>query len=53
MKCKRRTLNNAPTGHTDGSDDFVGFMNKINTINANLARYENIINRIDSSTRTC
>lgn len=40
-------LNNAPTGHTDGSDDFVGFMNKINTINANLARYENIINRID------
>ena len=41
-------LNNAPTGHSDGSDDFVAFMNKINSINANLSRYENIINRIDA-----
>jgi syntaxin 1B/2/3 len=41
-------LNNAPTGHSDGSDDFVAFMNKINSINANLSRYENIINQIDA-----
>ncbi|EHN00791.1 SSO2-like protein [Saccharomyces kudriavzevii IFO 1802] len=41
-------LNNTPTGHTDGSDDFVAFMNVINSINANLSRYENIINRIDA-----
>lgn len=41
-------LNNAPTGHSAGSDDFVAFMNKINSINANLSRYENIINQIDA-----
>nr|7Q83_B Chain B, Protein SSO2 [Saccharomyces cerevisiae S288C]7Q83_D Chain D, Protein SSO2 [Saccharomyces cerevisiae S288C] len=41
-------LNNAPTGHYEGSDDFVAFMNKINSINANLSRYENIINQIDA-----
>ncbi|EJS44202.1 sso2p [Saccharomyces arboricola H-6] len=41
-------LNNVPTGHSDGSGDFVAFMNKINSINSNLSRYENIINRIDA-----